>query len=503
MTCERDDKVYIVKNAWLNITRNKGRNILIGLIILVIACVSTITLAIKNTATSLIKAYKDAYPVEATVSFNRGSMRENIDYTNEDGMEDMKNRFSSIESLTEENVKNYADSKYVNSYYYTYSVGLNASNIEKVSSDFSFDKGRGGDKKNDENTPKNMGSSSDFTLMGYSDVEAMNEFITGSYTMKEQEDDAWNLIFDGNYCMINNELAELNEVSVGSELTFTDPDDETKTITLKVVGIFEESSSDENVNEMSMFSNSANTIITNVGVIDSVKQINSELKFELSPKFELTSYEDAEAFEAELYEKGMSEYLEVSTNESEVESATKSIANVSSFVTTFLVLTFIIGVVVLLVINQINVRERRYEIGVLRTIGMKKKLLTMQFVVELLIVSMAFLIIGAGIGSVLAKPIGNQLLQSEIESSQNTMDEVNQNFGNGLESKKGGPNNFDASKINGMVSIQAYDSINAVVDIKVIIELLGIGLLLTLIGSITSVTSIQKFSPLQILKERS
>ena len=30
--------MYLLKNAWLSITRNKGRNILIGIIIVVIAC---------------------------------------------------------------------------------------------------------------------------------------------------------------------------------------------------------------------------------------------------------------------------------------------------------------------------------------------------------------------------------------------------------------------------------------------------------------------------------
>lgn len=38
--------MYILKNAWISITRNKGRNILMGIIILVIACATTISLAI-------------------------------------------------------------------------------------------------------------------------------------------------------------------------------------------------------------------------------------------------------------------------------------------------------------------------------------------------------------------------------------------------------------------------------------------------------------------------
>ena len=51
--------------------------------------------------------------------------------------------------------------------------------------------------------------------------------------------------------------------------------------------------------------------------------------------------------------------------------------------------------------------------------------------------------------------------------------------------------------------IETIDSIEAVVDFTVIMQLLGIGILLTLMSSLASMISIQRFSPLTILKERS
>ena len=72
----------------------------------------------------------------------------------------------------------------------------------------------------------------------------------------------------------------------------------------------------------------------------------------------------------------MSEYYTVTTNKEEVINATSPISNVRNFAVVFFIITFIIGATVLLVINQINLRVRKYEIGVLRTIGMKKSLLT-------------------------------------------------------------------------------------------------------------------------------
>ena len=145
-------------------------------------------------------------------------------------------------------------------------------------------------------------------------------------------------------------------------------------------------------------------------------------------------------------------------------------------------------------INLINIRERKYEIGVLRTIGMKKINVVTQFMIELLIISFIGLIIGVGIGSTLAKPISNHLLASEIESSKKNQNDIQNNFGEG---------NKNIEKISGMVKIEAFDSINAVVDTKVIVELIGICLLLTIVSSIVASSSIVRFRPLSILKERS
>ena len=58
-------------------------------------------------------------------------------------------------------------------------------------------------------------------------------------------------------------------------------------------------------------------------------------------------------------------------------------------------------------------------------------------------------------------------------------------------------------KFNSRDQVETIDSIEAVVDFTVIMQLLGIGILLTLMSSLASMISIQRFSPLTILKERS
>ena len=476
--------MYILKNAWISITRNKGRNILMGIIIFVIACASTVTLAIQNTAHSLITSYRNAYQVEATIGFNRGNMKEQLDFRNEEGMNQFKEQFENMEPLTVEQVLAYADSNYVKNYYYTISGNVDSESIEKVSSDFSFQKevmpNRG---------MENIPNGNSFTVLGYSSLEAMEEFITGNYTIKEVIDDAWNLLFTENYGFINSELAELNDIGLNDVIELVNPEDET-VYTILVAGIYEENS-EVQTQDFSMFSNSANMIITSSDTVEMMETLSTTI----NPTFILEDYSDATKWQEELYEKGLNEYYTVTTNEEEVTNATSSISNVATFATTFLVVTLIIGVIVLFVINQINVRERKYEIGVLRTIGMKKIVLTFQFVIELSIVAFVSLLLGAGLGAMISKPVSNSLLSNEIKSSQVKSEEIDKNFGGQMP-------NFE-NRGNGVISVQAYDSINAVVSIEVLLELLAIGIGLTLISSLSSLISIQKFSPLQILKERS
>ena len=47
--------MYILKNAWISITRNKSRNILIAIIITVISAACAITLAIRNSANKIVE----------------------------------------------------------------------------------------------------------------------------------------------------------------------------------------------------------------------------------------------------------------------------------------------------------------------------------------------------------------------------------------------------------------------------------------------------------------
>ena len=546
--------MFIFKNAWISITRNKGRNILIGIIILVVACASTITLAISNTAADLINSYQSAYDKELTIAFNREKMTKDVDFSNREKLDDAKEKFENISAYTISDVEKFAESDYIESYYYTYNVSLDGENIEKAESSSSEGSSSGDSGSSADGSGRSgfsgfpgggssggsfgpSGSSEyDFTLNGYSSVEAMSEFIEGTYTMVEIDENAWEKAFSGNYVFINEELASYNELKIGSKIKLKDGDG--KTYQFEVVGIYKENESGAS-GPADLFSNSANTIITNASALTAITKANSNVKGSVDPTFIIRDYGDAEAIQAEFYEKGLDENYVVETNEETATAGVKSIKNVQSFATAFLVITLVIGGVVLFVINMINIRERKYEIGVLRTIGISKAKLTAQFVSELMMVGIIALLVGAGIGAVAAKDVSNSLLASEISSSQEATEKVKGNFGpggfpggsgssrdgsggsssddSGSSSDSGGsgssdgggsssdfgPSGFSGFGNFGKPNVQAYESIDAVVDVKVVMELLGIGVGLILISSLAAMISIQRFSPLTILKERS
>ena len=516
--------MYILKNAVRSITRNKGRNVLIGLIIVVISISTTVTLAIRNTADHLVDEYASSHELIASISLNRENLTKNFE-AGEDNQKENIEKFNDVDSITLDEIKEYGDSEYVKNYYYTYTTSLDSDSLSKATDTYEYEVETSESSSTTTHTPPSgdqggpggMGDSSsggetitnntttitketkefksnraldgDFTLVGYSSYDAMTQLVDGTYKVTSGSIFS---SFDSYECVISSELATLNSIEVGDEIELKNSNSST-TYTFTVTGIYESTSDEEDSN--AMFSSVANTIITGSDVIAQMAEDDDELTTQLTPSFVLTGEDVIDAFSEEVTSKGLNEYYSVTTNLDELESATETIENVKTFATTFLIITLVIAAVVLFVINMINIRERKYEIGVLRTIGMSKLKLSMQFLLELLLVTMISLSIGAGIGSACAKPVGNLLLENEISNAQSSENEVAGNFGKEMKDM-----NFENR--NGLAA-SSIESIDASVDLTTICELVGVGIILTILSSSASLIAIQRFSPLSILKERS
>lgn len=533
--------MYILKNALKNITRSKGRNILIGVIIVIIAASSCVALSIKNSAAEIVSSYEESFVVTASLGIDREAMRANITPGAQGDMRDIMN---SIVSPDLEEIKDYGDSEYVTSYAYTLTASMNSTTIEPLTNDaaaaessVSTDasgKANGNDNGGDQNPGGGgflQGSRGDFTLVGYSSLNAMSGFISGSYQIVD------GAMFEegetGAVCVISDELALDNELAIGDSITLSNPADDAEVYDFTVVGFYKDTSIDDS--SMNWFSNSANQIITNytaaagiaassAALADAAETaaaatettdddtITSAVNGQLATTFYLTDTSKVDALEAEMKAKGLSEYYTLTTNESSLAETLKPITNLNTFANLFILIVLLVGGTILLAVNMINIRERKYEVGVLRAIGMKKGRLAMQFVAELLIVTFMSIVIGTIAGAAVSVPTAEALLKNEVESIQTEQSQLAQNFGRpGQDGAQfGGPGGFPGGgrEILGGVfnqgqNVDYISQINAVISFKVILELVLIGIVLTLFASIISIVLIARYEPLKILSNRS
>ncbi|WP_455505173.1 FtsX-like permease family protein, partial [Clostridium sp.] len=169
----------------------------------------------------------------------------------------------------------------------------------------------------------------------------------------------------------------------------------------------------------------------------------------------------------------------------------------------FFLIVLAIGGIILVVFNIFNLRERKYEIGVLTAIGMKKHKVATQFITELFAVTLIAIVIGTSIGSAISVPVTNSLLANQIESAEASFNAINENFGFSKDTNVNvGSNKMPGSR-PGTTSISYIDSISSATNLTVVLQLIAVGILLTIISGLAALISIMRYEPLKILSSRS
>ena len=239
----------------------------------------------------------------------------------------------------------------------------------------------------------------------------------------------------------------------------------------------------------------------------------------LNGTYTFASVEDYEAFQDEVREMGLSEdYTVTSADLNSYEQSLEPLENLSRYAGYFLLIVLLIGAVILIVLHIFAIRERKYEIGVLAAIGMKKWKIAAQFLTESLCVTFTALIIGAGAGALTSVPIANLLLSQQIESSASSGQaerfgrEVGGPGGQGMGGKPDGSGNSEDAASGqapseqegtGRMSPASYiDSISSATNLQVVVEMVGIGLILTVLSGCTALIFIMRYDPLRILSSR-
>ena len=85
----------------------------------------------------------------------------------------------------------------------------------------------------------------------------------------------------------------------------------------------------------------------------------------------------------------------------------------ASFAKNIVLLVALAGAIILALIVMLMVRERRFEIGVLMSLGETKAKIVAQFFVELFIVMLVSVGLASAAGNVVGNVVGQQLLKQE------------------------------------------------------------------------------------------
>lgn len=578
--------MFVVKNAWKSVTRNKGRNILVIIIVTIIATAATIGLFIRQAATTARNTGLENTTVTAQISLDREKLisesrnhsnsSESSDSQSSNGKPDFDSMRSALsdKQLSLTDYQKYANaSSAVKSTYYMETTGLSATDdFQPVSdstsstntsdsassNDMSSSNGSGESDASDqsgEGRPnvggmdggKDFGGTSmvsgDFSLVGFSSDEAVSNTSNGSFTMVDGKVFGYDKSSDGD-AIISKSLADFNALSVGDTISVADPNDTDTTYQLTIVGIYKNST--DSIQQMggpmaSNASDPANAIYTSVSTLRSLgldADADTDSAARLNYTYVFSSKSDYEAFCEDAINAGLDDDYAVSSADVEnYESSLVPLNNLSKFALTLLIVVLAVGGVVLVVITLLNVRERKYEIGVLAAIGVNKVKVAAQFTLELLIVTMIGLALGACAGAVASVPVSNQLLASQIEQQQSQQTNQREQFGRDMQGSADGSgtgaqdsgnandssnstdsqNSDSASNQNsampgkggngpeGMMdrAVNYASSVNATVNLTVVGQLLLVGLGLTLIAALVAVVFVLRYEPLQILADRS
>lgn len=513
----------IFKYALRNITRTKGRSILIGIIVVIISFSLCIGLCIRQSAANAKEDALEDINITAQISPDRGVAMEKA--RDEDSGEFDKSQLPDLmeSSLSLDELQKYAEADSVKSFYYIMSASVNGSEELEAYSTFQDN------SNSDQDKMDGMGiSSGDFTIEGYSSDEAMEQFVDGSCSITEGQ------IFDEGtsemVCVVSSELAEYNSLAVGDVITVTSPDDESESYNLEIVGIYENSQSSAEAGMIDMgkgFTDPANYIYTSYETLNSIVSESDSISGNLNGIYVLGDLDAYEKFTSEVADMGLSDSYVVSSSDlTAYEQSAQPLDNLAKFAGYFLIVIVLIGAAILIVLNIFATRERKYEIGVLTAIGMKKKKVAKLFMTEILVIALAGVIIGGGIGAAVSVPVTNTLLASQIESQQNGIADRNEAFGrefqgdappedeaSGVQSDVGDDSSADSDDTdktrpemkadNGKGIFGNYiTEVSSAVDVKVLLELLLMGIALAVAAGLVSVVAIMRYEPLQILSNR-
>ena len=235
---------------------------------------------------------------------------------------------------------------------------------------------------------------------------------------------------DNNKIMIHEKFAELNNVNLGDKIKLSQ---EGKTLELEVVGIY----SGEKTNTFNGLSSDfiENTVYTDYKSSQQLSNLIANNKV-TSVEYGVEDPTKLEDVIKTVENLGINNLM-VSKSNKNYELVTSSVESITKITNMIRIGSVVVGVVILSLILMFWVRERTYEIGILLSLGTSKVNLVLQFIVEVLLVTIFGLMIALGIeiatinylasnvGSVFSEDLPKTIADELMKVSVNGIDIVN------------------------------------------------------------------------------
>ena len=213
--------------------------------------------------------------------------------------------------------------------------------------------------------------------------------------------------------------------------------------------------------------------------------------FQVHASYYLISPDHFAGFEANVRAMGLSYDYLVVMNDATYQAIVAPVEGLRSISITFVIVVLALGAVILILLSTIAIRERKYEIGVLRAMGMKKKKVALGLLYEMVAITAVCLVLGLGAGTLAAQPVTDTLLARQIEAAESAVQAPTQ--GGGMMMMAGAQTT---------AAPQALSEIDVSLSGGTMAQIALIALLLAIISSAVGIASITKYEPIKILMER-
>ena len=493
-----------MKRAIQSLWAKKGRSIIMIAVFSAILIFVLAGLTIRSGADLATTNAKKSVGATVTLSTNREAMFKQSDSEDENSRPDPGSFERTPVNLSD--AKKIAKLSNVKSYSFEASTSADkSSGIEPISSD--------SDDSEEESTDEQMAgfggggapggmSQGDFQIKGVSESSSYSEFSAGTASLVEgeaitSEDEGTNNV------LIEQSLAEANDLSVGDTFKIKDTDDKDVEVTIK--GIYKTSDSGDSMSAQFNFMNPSNTIFSSYTMVNTLT--GSEGKTIDSAVYNLEDPKDMDSFVKQANKLIDTDTFSLETNDQMYQQMLQPLNNVSSFAKNIVILVAAAGVVILTLIIMLSIRERKYEIGVLLSLGESRMKVISQFFVEIFICMIFALGIAAASGNVVGNAVGNQLLSQQTTSQNTEGQEANaagNNGGPGGQGQmpgggNGGPRGGGQMGGNPFTQTEEIQELNISVKPMEILSLAGIGLGISLFSIVLSSAGILRLNPKKIL----